>query len=221
MSMDASPLLAELDNRLSFIYLKDIDLSALKTNLQFKDGAVVVFPFTIKIEDIEIAVSGGHSFKNVMDYQLKLDVPAQYLGSEASSLLASLSADEKENLTVNLPISLSGNFSKPKININTKAAIGSLTTKIVDIQKKRLQNEVENQIEDVLGDNGGGILGDILGGNKPKDSTTTSSGSGTSGINTPKTDEVIKDVTGGILDGLFGKKKKETKKETKKDTIGN
>ncbi|MFT5750950.1 MAG: hypothetical protein ACI828_002464 [Flavobacteriales bacterium] len=216
INTDASPLLTELDSKLSFINLKDIDLSALKTNLQFKDGAVVVQPFTIKVKDINVEVSGGHTFENIMNYQLKLDLPAKYLGSEASNLLATLSDTEKENLFVDLPISLSGNFAKPNIKINTKAAIGSLTTQIVDIQKKRLQNDLEDKIDDVLGDTVGDVLGDILGGNKPKDSTATSSGSGTPGIDAPKTDEVIKDVATGILDGLFGKKK-----ETKKDSIGN
>lgn len=218
INSEASPLLTELDSKLSFINLKDIDLSTLKTNLQFKDGAVIVQPFTIKMKDINVEVSGGHTFENIMNYQLTLDVPAKYLGSEASSLLSSLSDTEQEDLFVDLPISLSGNFAKPTINIDTKAAIGSLTTQIVDIQKKRLQNDLEDKIDDVLGDTVGGVLGDILGGNKPKDSTATSSGSGTPGIDTPKTDEVIKDVTSGILDGLFGKKKK---KEAKKDSIGN
>ena len=214
-----SPLIAELDNRLAFIDLKDVDLSSLKTNLQFKDGSVVVQPFNLKVKDINIEVSGGHSFENIMDYQLKLDVPAKYLGSEASNLLATLTDAEKENLVVDLPISLAGNFSNPNITINSKAAISSLTTKIVDIQKKRLQNEVEGKIDDVIGGTVGGILGDILGGNKPKDSTATSSGTDTLGIGTPKTDAVIKDITGGILDGLFGKKKK--KEAVKKDSVGN
>jgi len=180
---------------------------------------VVVQPFNLKVKDINIEVSGGHSFENIMDYQLKLDVPAKYLGSEASNLLATLTDAEKENLVVDLPISLTGNFSNPNITINSKAAISSLTTKIVDIQKKRLQNEVEGKIDDVIGGTVGGILGDILGGNKPKDSTATSSGTDTLGIGTPKTDAVIKDITGGILDGLFGKKKK--KEAVKKDSVGN
>lgn len=212
----ASPLIAELDERLAFINLDEIDLSTLKTKVQFKDGSVVVSPFDIEMKDITVQISGGHSFENVMNYQLKLEIPAQYLGNDAGNLLATITDAEKENLTVDLPISLSGNFAKPNIQINTKAAISSLTTKIVNIQKQRLQNEVEDKIDDVLGDTVGDVLGDILGGNKPEDTTATSSGSGSSGIGTPKTDEVIKDVTGGILDGLFGKKKK---KKTKKDTI--
>ena len=54
------------------------------------------------------------------------------------------------------------------------------------------------------------LLGNILGGNKPKDSTTVQQDSVKAG--TPKTNEdAIKDAAKDILGGLFGKKKTKAK----------
>ncbi|WP_299682283.1 AsmA-like C-terminal region-containing protein [uncultured Dokdonia sp.] len=202
-----SPLLSALNSQLDFINLESIDLDNLKAALTFKDGKVVVNPFTIKADDIDIDVSGGHSFDNAIGYNLKLDIPAKYLGGDVSKLLAKLTAKEKENLSAHVPITLSGNFTKPSVQLNLKSAIGDLTNQIIEIQKNRLIEEGTSQITD--------ILGDVLGGGKdtPKDSTSTSS----QGSPKPKVEDIIENAAGGLLDGLFGKKKK----KTKKDSVGN
>lgn len=208
-----SPLLAELDNQLEFIDLDKINLDNLKAALTFKDGKVVVNPFTIKADAIDINISGGHRFDNTIGYDLKLDIPAAYLGGDVNKLLAKLTAKEKENLSAHVPITLSGNFTKPAVQLNLKSAITDLTNQIIAIQKNRLIEEGTEQITD--------ILGNLLGGGKdrpkdaPKDSTSTTSNT----TPKPKVDDVIKDVSDGLLNGLFGKKNK--KKETKKDTVGN
>ena len=208
-----TPLLSELDSQLDFIALDDINLDNLKAALTFKDGKVVVSPFSIKADDIDIGVSGGHSFDNSIGYDLNLDIPAKYLGGDVSKLLAKLTAKEKENLSAHVPITLSGNFAKPAVQLNLKSAITDLTNQIIEIQKNKLIEEGTEQITD--------ILGDLLGGGKdtpkdtPKDSTTTD----TQTTPKPKVDEVIENVAGDLLNGLFGKKNK--KKETKKDSVGN
>ena len=206
---DQMPLLALLDSKLEFLNLDKINLDKLQTKLTFDNGQVQVNPFDFKVKDINVNVSGGHSFENVMNYSLKLGIPARYLGSDVSGLLSKLTAQEKESISVDLPVSLSGSFAAPKVNINTQAAVGSLTSKIVEIQKQRAKDKVEDKLED--------ILGGALGGNKPKDSTATQGNGQTT--DKPKKDEIIKDVATDILGGLFGKKKKKETAETKKDSV--
>lgn len=199
---EKTPLLSSLDSKLSFIDLTKVNLDKLTTSLSFKDGNIVVKPFSFDVEGITVNVSGGHSFTNEMNYALDLDIPAKYMGGDVSDLLSKLTAQEQEGLTVQMPVSLSGNFSSPKVGVNTQNAISSLTTKIVDIQKEKLKDKAGDKINDVLGG--------ILGGNKDKDKTTTDSTS--IKTTTQKTEDAVKDVLGG----LFGKKKTE-----KKDTTGN
>lgn len=232
VNTERMPLLMALDNQLSFIDIEDLNLDDLAVTLQFKDGKVIVQPFDFDVKGIAVNVSGGHSFDNVLDYALTVDVPAQYLGSEVSGLLSKLTQEEKESIHVPLPISLSGNFTKPTITINTKTAISNLTNQIIEIQKQHLKDKGNDIIKDVIDDvvsdkigNGAGdvlkdVLGGVLGGSStPKDSTTTTTNTptDTTSTATPKVDDVIKDAANDILGGLFGGKKK--KKETKKDTL--
>lgn len=233
VNTEKMPLLTALDNQLSFIDLKNLNLDDLVASLQFKDGKVIVQPFNFDVKGIGVNVSGGHSFENILDYALTVDVPAQYLGSEVSGLLSKLTKEEKESIHVPLPISFTGNMTQPTIKINTNAAVSNLTNQIVEIQKQHLKDKGNDIIKDVIDDvvsdkvgNGAGdaikdVLGGVLGGsNKPKntaDAATTKDTTSTNSSTTPKVDAVIKDAANDILGGLFGRKKKS--KETTKDSV--
>lgn len=189
LNKSRSTLLTELDNKASFIDLKDINLKDVSAALSFKNGKVNIKPFTIKHKDIGVQIAGSHGFDQNMDYNLKFDVPAKYLGKDINNLLAKLTpadANKIENIPVNA--TMLGSFKNPKITTDLKQATTNLTTQLVKMQKDKLINQ------------GTGALTNILGGTKnntPKDSTKTTS--------TPK-EQVGNAVKDGIK-GLFGKKK--------------
>ncbi len=167
-----SKLISTLDKHLNFIDLKKLNLNDIKTHLAFKDGKVNVSPFKIKYKDIIIDVQGSHSFNQNMNYNLKLDVPAKYLGSEVNGLLAKL---DKSNQNIKLPISadLTGSFTNPKVKLDTKSAINDLTNKLVAEQKNKLKNKAINEVKKHIKDKAvGNVINNILGGksdNKEKD----------------------------------------------------
>ncbi|MDI1306382.1 MAG: AsmA-like C-terminal region-containing protein, partial [bacterium] len=86
-----STLLTALVSNLKFIDVSKINLNDLKAAITFKDGKVNVKPFNIKYKDIKATIGGTHGFDQTMNYNLKFDVPAKYLGSEANALIAKLS----------------------------------------------------------------------------------------------------------------------------------
>lgn len=184
-----SPLLNKLDESVGFIDLSKLNLNDLKAALTFKDGKVNVKPFNIKYQDIKVNIGGQHSFDQTMNYNIKFDVPAKYLGTEANKLIAKLTPAESQKLE-NIPVNaiLTGNFKNPKVTTDVKQAIGNLTTQLVKQQKDKLINQ------------GTTALGNILSGGPKKDSTKTT---------TPGKNEDIKQQAGELLNGLFGKKKKE------------
>ena len=204
------PLLSQLSQQLTFIDLDKLSLRDIATNLTFNDGNIIVAPFDFDVKGIKVTAGGSHGLDQQMNYNLKLDVPAKYLGSEVTSLLSKINPTEANAMTVALPIGLTGNFANPKINLNTKAAISELTQKLIDKQKDELIDKGTNAIKDIITGGGnssgnnttGGTVGGILNGIlKPKDSTTTNQ------TTTPPkedTQTVIKDVLGGI----FGNKNK-------------
>ncbi|WP_026837549.1 AsmA-like C-terminal region-containing protein [Gillisia sp. JM1] len=201
-------LLSQLDEKLGFIDFNDINLDNLKGRLTFNDGSVDVEPFDFIVKGIKVTVAGNHSFDNIMDYKLTLDVPAKMLGSEIGNTLSKLSAQDLQNMTVAIPIGLKGNFQSPQINLNMQQAISGLTQQIIAQQKKELTNK------------GIDALGNILTGQNKQTPKTTVDSTGAVNQTTPKDtvrtqqQQQVKDVARDILGGFL--KKKTTQKDTTK-----
>jgi hypothetical protein len=122
-----------------------------------------------------------------MKYDLKFNVPAKYLGTEVTGLLAKLTPSESAKLE-NVPVNamVTGNFSNPKISTEKKQAVTNLANQLVKQQKDKLINQGTNALQNLINGN-----------TKDKDSTKT-----------PTKEETVKDKTTDLLNGLFGKKKK-------------
>ena len=183
-----STLLTALDNKLGFVDLKKLNLNDLKAALTFKDGKVNVKPFDIKYQDIKATIGGSHGFDQLMNYNVKLDVPSKYLGTEINNLIGKLTpTDAKKFETIPINAILTGNFKNPNITTDVKQATTTLVTNLVKQQKDKLVQQ------------GTSALGNIIQNNtKPKDTSKTS---------TPKPD--VKTQAKDLLNGLFNKKKKE------------
>lgn len=179
-----SEILKALSSNLKFIDLQKLNLNDVKANLSFKDGKVNVKPFDIKYQDIKATIGGTHGFDQLMNYAIKLDVPAKYLGAEANKLIAKLSPSEANKLE-NIPVNavLTGSFKSPKVTTDMKSAVTNLTTQLLKQQKEKLLNQGTNALKE------------LLNGSK-KDTSKTK---------TPKED--IKTKAEGLLKGFFGKKK--------------
>ena len=182
-----SDLLTSLSSNIKFIDLSKINLNDLKANLTFKDGKVNVKPIDLKYQDIKVTVGGSHGFDQSMNYDMKFNVPAKYLGTEVSGLLAKLTpaeAGKLENIPVNAVVT--GSFSKPKISTDMKQAVSNLASQLVKQQKDKLIKQGTGALENL-----------IKGNTKDKDSTKT-----------PTKEEAVKDKATDLINGLFGKKKK-------------
>lgn len=184
-----STLLTALTSNIKFLDLKKVNLNDLKAAVTFKDGKVNVKPFDIKYQDIKVNVGGTHGFDQSMNYNLKFDVPAKYLGTEANALIAKLSpADANKLETIPVNALLGGTFSQPKISTDIKAATTSLVTALVKQQKERLIGKGTSALTDLLNKN-----------KKPTDTTKTK---------TPVVKEEVKTKAKDLLNGLFKKKEK-------------
>jgi len=185
-----STLLSALGSKIKFIDVNKLNLDNLKMALTFENGKVNVKPFDIKYQDIKATIGGTHGFDQVMNYNIKLDVPAKYLGTEANSFLAKLSPADAAKLQ-NIPINgvITGNFSKPKVALDTKTAVSNLTTQVVNQQKEKLTQKGASALTDLLNKN-----------TKSKDTTKTAT-------DKAKNTEEVKTKASELLNGLFKKKK--------------
>jgi hypothetical protein len=187
-----STMLNALDDKLAFIDLKKLNLNDLKAALTFENGKVNLKPIDLKYQDIKVSLGGTHGFDQNINYNIKLDVPAKYLGTEVNNLIAKLTpADAKKVESIPINAILTGNFKSPKVTTDLKHATTTLVTNLVKQQKDKLIQQGSNAIKDIISNN-----------TKPKDTTKTN----TTTNPKPTAKDLIKDI--------FGKKKKEAPKET-------
>ncbi|ESU29472.1 putative outer membrane protein [Flavobacterium limnosediminis JC2902] len=194
-----SQLLSSLASNVKFIDVNKLNLNDVKVALAFDNGRVNVKPIDLKYQDVKVTVGGTHGFDQSMNYNLKFDVPAKYLGPEVGKLLSKLTPAEQGKLE-NVPVNatMTGSFKSPKVTTDMKQAVTNVTTQLVNYQKNKLINQ------------GTSALGNLLGGTKgntstPKDTTKTA---------TPKPD--VKSAAESAIRGLLGGKKK--KEEPKPQT---
>lgn len=182
-----STLLSALTSNVKFLDMSKLNLNDVKAALTFKDGKVNVKPFDIKYQDIKATIGGAHGFDQNMNYNLKLDVPAKYLGTEANALIAKLSPADAAKLE-NVPVNalLTGNFSNPKISTDMKAAVANLSNQLMQQQKEKLAKK------------GASALSDYLNKNTSKSADTTK---------TATQKEDVKTKASDMLNSLFKKKK--------------
>jgi hypothetical protein len=175
-----SNVLKSLGSNLKFLDLQQLNLNDVKANLIFKNGKVEVSPFEVKYQDIKATINGTHGFDQVMNYNIKMDVPAKYLGNEANKLIAKLSTSDANKIE-NVPVNaiLTGSFKSPKVNTDMKSAVTNLTNQLVKQQKEKLLNQGKNKLKE------------LLNGSK-KDTTSNQK-------------EDIKSKAEGLLKGLFRK----------------
>ena len=185
-----STVLSALTSNIKFIDMNKINLNDIKAALTFENGKVNVKPFDIKYQDIKITVGGTHGFDQTMNYNLKLDVPAKYLGSEANAFISKMSPADAAKLQ-NIPINamITGNFSNPKISTDMKSAVTSLASQVANQQKEKLTQKGTSALNDLINKN-----------TKAKDTTQAAKTE-----KEQKTQEVTKKAS-DLLNGLFKKK---------------
>lgn len=185
-----STVLNALTSNIKFIDMNKVNLNDIKAAVTFDNGKVNVKPFDIKYQDIKITVGGTHGFDQTMNYNLKLDVPAKYLGSEANAFISKLSAADAAKLE-NIPINavVTGNFSNPKISTDMKSAVTSLASQVANQQKEKLTQKGTAALTDLINKN-----------TKAKDTTQAAKTE-----KEQKTQEATKKAT-DLINGLFKKK---------------
>ncbi len=179
-------LLNKLGDNIKFIDLKKLNFNDLKAALTFKDGKVNVKPFDLKYQDIKVNIAGQHGFDQSMNYNIKFDVPAKYLGTEANKMLAKLNPSEAGKVQ-NVPINavITGNFKNPKVSTDMQSAVTYLANQLVKQQKEKLVKQGTSALSNII---------------------NNATKSDTSKTKTPVKDD-IKKQAGDLLHGLFNKKK--------------
>ena len=186
LNANSSTMLKALSTNLKFIDLNKMNLNDIKAAVTFKDGKVNVKPFDVKYQDVKAVISGSHGFDQNMNYNIKFNVPAKYLGKEANAFISKMSPADAAKFD-NIPVTalMTGNFSNPKISTDMKTVMINLTMQLAKQQSDKLVKK------------GSAELDKLLNSGKKTDADTSKT-------NAQKED--IKKRAGDLLNGLFKKK---------------
>ncbi|MFN2261981.1 MAG: AsmA-like C-terminal region-containing protein, partial [Psychroflexus sp.] len=179
------PLVSKLNGQMNFMSFDKLKVQDVVAKLNFDGGAINADNFDFKLDDIQVDVSGSHSFSNEMNYNLKFNIPAKYFGDKVGGKLAELSNTDLNKMNVNLPVNLSGTFSNPKIQMNMQNAVQSLSQQIIEAQKDKATDKVKDKVGEEI---------DKLLGKDDKDENNDDSKSDEDEVK-----DKVKDVLGGLL----------------------
>lgn len=123
--------LEKLAAELQIDFLKSITVKDIKNYIEFANGKVLVKPFTIKVQDIEMQIGGMHGFDQSLNYIIAMKVPRKYLGSAGNNLINGLALQATNrgipvNLgeIVNLNVKMGGTVSNPQLKIDLQQIAG-------------------------------------------------------------------------------------------------
>ncbi|PZX57943.1 AsmA-like C-terminal region-containing protein [Algoriphagus chordae] len=121
-----------LEGITSLTKLKDVNTLQMKNisiPITINDGIMDVKPFDVKLWDYQAKVQGTAGFDGSINYLVNMLIPAGKFGSQANSLLASITGTAMdENSTIPLALNLSGTYNSPKISLAGGNSIESLLT---------------------------------------------------------------------------------------------
>ncbi len=119
-------------NQLSGMSLKDV-----KLNFEFANGKVLVQPFHVKYEGVDMEVGGMHGFDQSIDYAIAMKVPRAMMGSEANGLVNNLAQQAnnkgvpvKISDNINLKINMVGTISHPQIKTGLNTPGSDLSSEV-------------------------------------------------------------------------------------------
>lgn len=143
--------LEKLATRLQIDRLKEISVKEIKNYIEFANGRVLVKPFDLKIDQIEMLIGGFHGFDNSIDYAVQMKLPRSMMGASGNDLVNGLVSKAnskgipvKLGETVNLSIKLTGKMSDPNIGIDLKEMAGSVIDSLQEQVKDFAQAKLDS-----------------------------------------------------------------------------
>lgn len=185
-------LFNNLQNNLNFIDFDKLQLQDLNTQMSFNNGDVQVAPFNLKYEDIDITVSGNHSFEKAINYRALFKIPIKYLGNDTSNLIDWTHFEDAKNATIPVTAIIGGSTSNPEVQTDLLEALKTKSHQLIELKKKKLLTQGKNQVK--------AIIGSLIGENNTDTDTVAHQ--------TKPTTRALKNALGHLLK----KKKKDTLK---------
>jgi hypothetical protein len=211
--------LEKIANTLNVKELEQIAVKDVKNYIEFSNGQVLVKPFTVKVNGIDMEIGGLQGFDQSLNYAINMKLPRTLLGDKGNQLVNNLLTQVnskgvpiKVGDIVNLNLKLGGFLKSPTIKTDLKQGTENLADQLkqqvtdfakakIDSTKQAITSAVKDTIASVK-KQAVALAKDEL----TKQVFGNKSGTADSAKTTAKPQESVK----GLMNNLFKKKAKDT-----------
>jgi hypothetical protein len=211
--------LEKIANTLNVKELEQIAVKDVKNYIEFSNGQVLVKPFTVKVNGIDMEIGGLQGFDQSLNYAINMKLPRTLLGDKGNQLVNNLLTQVnskgvpiKVGDIVNLNLKLGGFLKSPTIKTDLKQGTENLADQLkqqvtdfakakIDSTKQAITSAVKDTIASVK-KQAVALAKDEL----AKQVFGNKSGTTDSAKTTAKPQESVK----GLMNNLFKKKAKDT-----------
>ncbi|MES1222727.1 MAG: AsmA-like C-terminal region-containing protein, partial [Bacteroidota bacterium] len=147
--------------------LESFSLKDVKNYIEFANGKVLVKPFKVKVNTIDMEIGGMHGFDQSLDYLINMKVPRALMGEQGNAYVNNLVSQVNSKGVpvklgdfVNLKVNMCGTITNPVLKTDLKQAAGSLADDLkqqatdfakakIDSTKKAVTSAVKDTIASV------------------------------------------------------------------------
>jgi len=211
--------LEKIASTLNITSLDKISIKDVKNYFEISNGKVLVKPFTLKVNGIDMEIAGLQGFDQSLDYVINMKLPRSLMGAQGNQLVNNLISQVnskgvplKVSDIINLKLNLGGFFNNPTVKTDLKQGAANMADELkqqatefakakIDSVKKAVTTAVKDTIaslkKQAIASAKDELLRQISGNkNGTNDSTPAK----------PKPVEAVK----GLINNLFKKKVKDT-----------
>ena len=207
----------KLASSLNVEQLKDVSLKDIKNYFEFANGKVLVKPFPVKVNNVDMEIGGLHGFDQSLNYTVNLKMPRNMMGNAGNNLVNNLVAQSnnkgipiKVSDVVNFKVLVSGTIKNPQFKTDLKQTTSSLANDFKQQATELVKSEVESAKKSIK-DSATSLKTQVLSSAKQELMGRLTGDKDTSHNKTDNVNDIRKkseDIGKGLINGLFKKKPK-------------
>jgi hypothetical protein len=124
------------------VTLKDVLMSAVISNGRFS-----VKPFDVKLGNYAATISGSSGLDRTVDYNIKMNLPAGRLGSQAQSQLNQLAGTSNSTSDIPVTIAVGGNVANPTFKLSMAEQKQQVKEAVTKVAEQKTQEAVKQLSE--------------------------------------------------------------------------
>lgn len=141
-------------DKLKLEKLRNLKINDTKNWVEIASGRLKVRPFDYNYQNYKMNIGGSTGFDKTLDYDIKLNIPRNELGTQANAALSNVFAqanragvDLKASENIDVAIKLTGTVTQPKVQVDWAKIGNNIQQQVVDAVKNRV-DEVKNEAID-------------------------------------------------------------------------